>query len=104
MKIARTYPAAATLAEFVDRHDLTISMHQRLLDVYTSRLPRFWCRINNAEIMDAGLLSSATGDGDTEEAALDDLRRHLSRRRIAIGAYTPQRREIVVPELVGVGV
>jgi hypothetical protein len=61
-------------------------------------LARYWVRLRpHAEFMTRGMLGGLSGDGDTPEAAVIDLARHCAGKRIAIGAYTSERREIDAP-------
>jgi hypothetical protein len=84
------------LTEFADRHGLTVVIHER--DANRGRLPRYFAMFDPmAEVMENGMLGVAAGDGETPEEAMRKYAKSMAGRRIVIGAYTRNRKEIEVP-------
>lgn len=64
----------------------------------SSHSPRWVASIPRGEIMVDGCLLSALGSGATPAEALVELALALQGTRIAVGAYTPDRSEYLVPD------
>jgi hypothetical protein len=60
---------------------------------------RFYAQIENAEIMDGSMLRGTYGDGATPDEAIAAYAREISRKRLAINAMSPERREVEAPVL-----
>lgn len=60
---------------------------------------RYYAKFSCVEIMENGMLVGTYGDGRTPNEAVAAYAKQLSGKRIAVGAYTDNRREINVPEL-----
>lgn len=100
MRIERKLVPVEDFAEWVERHDLTVELHERGRD----RLPgieRFYAYIKGAEILDNGFLRGASMDADSEDRAIAGLPSLYSERVIVFDAYKPTRRELVCPRFKG---
>lgn len=95
MKIERNLLTRMTIEEFAEKHDLTMSVYERTGPI----LPRFYAYFRGAEVKEGDILIGISGDGDSEEEAIKDYAKQISTRRLVLGAYTPERREIDVPKL-----
>jgi len=65
-----------------------------------SGLPKFYVSFKKGESMEGGCLVSHSGNGNTVAEALQDYSKQISCRRMAFGAYTPERKEIQFPKIV----
>lgn len=65
-----------------------------------SGLPKFYVSFKDGESMEGGCLVSHFGNGNTVDEALQDYSNQISCRRMAFGAYTPNRKEIQFPKIV----
>ena len=93
MKIIRSYGNEPTdFVEFADKHNLDLKMG---IDVSGN----FYCSFVNAEYKDGVVLVSSSGRGETEEEAIKNYAKEISRKLLVIDAYTSSRREIQVPVL-----
>ena len=99
MKIRRTTihettTHEATISEFAEEHDLTLSVHEQ-------RGPcdygQFWVHFDDAEIKDAGCLLLVHGDGASELEAIADYAAKISSKRLVVNAYGENSREIDAP-------
>lgn len=103
MKINRETQPTETLESFCDKHGLTVSVKERPWSLIKNfGLDRFHASIVNAEVARDGCLIGVHGNGATEDAALSDYCARVSGERLAINAFRGDRREILVPRLVGV--
>lgn len=64
-----------------------------------SGLPQFYIHFKQGESMEGGCLVAHSGNGNTVDEALSDYCKQISCRRMAFGAYTPERKEIQFPKL-----
>jgi hypothetical protein len=94
MKIERRTFPTVTFDRFCERHDLTVEIDERPRWIC---LPRYIASIKNGETMRDGCLLGTYGNGDTEVSAVKDLERKLRGERLAVGAMTPERRNIQCP-------
>ena len=97
MKIKREDVPSMTIEQFADAHNLVMEVRER-------RRPegdpaRYYAHFENCEIGGDGILRGAFGDGRTPEDAIANYAAEITLKRIVIGAYTPERREIDVPRL-----
>jgi len=97
MKIKREDVPSMTLEQFADVHNLVMKVSER-------RRPegdpaRYCAHFENCEIGGDGFLRGEFGDGRTPEEAIANYAAAITLKRIVIGAYTPERREIDVPRL-----
>jgi hypothetical protein len=83
-----------TLAEYADALDMQI-----VITRYPNQNNRWSARFPNCELKVGSMLSSATGEGKSPNAALDALARELSGQRVVFNAGNDRRRECVVPTL-----
>ncbi len=96
MKIKRYNLDRMTIEEFANMYNLTMEIrerHPRDTD------DRFYAHFERAEVMRGGCLIGEYGNGRTEEDAIENYAVAISGKRLAIGAYTAERREIQVPVL-----
>jgi hypothetical protein len=85
-------PAAISLEEFANLHELTMELHQRYGGDWYARFAR-------CEVVNGKLLSASSGDGATEDAAMENYAQIISGQVITTdGGIT----HIIVPELGGV--
>lgn len=61
---------------------------------------KYYVSFETGEIMKGGCLISNTGNGNTIDEALLDYCKHISYKRMAFGAYTNNRVEIDIPQLI----
>jgi hypothetical protein len=88
-----------TLAAFGEQHRL-------LLVVTRQSEHRYTVDFESAEVMEGeqgGILSSTYGDADTPAAAALRYAELIQGQRLVIDAMRPERREIEVPVLDGIG-
>lgn len=86
-----------TIERFADLHGFDLEVIERR----DPELPRYYAHfVPSVEIMERGCLVSVSGNGKTIEEATWDYAEKLSLTRIAVEAYTSDRREIDVPRLV----
>lgn len=98
MKIERKDVPVSTIQAFADKHDLVMEVYER--GKGTSSNMRYWANFKGAEVKDGPILSGATGNGPTPEAAIADYAIKISGELLVIDAYRPTRREISVPRLI----
>lgn len=92
MNITREYEPDTDLEAFLERHGLSIVISKR---PRTDCLPIFMARFSPAvEISHNGCLMSLSGNGYTEDSAIEDLARKASNNKLIVGAYTENRKEI----------
>jgi len=85
-----------TIQEFAKQHGFVISVEKRSI----RKLPRYYACFDKVEVRGGGrLLISEYGDGRTPTEAIRAYAKAISGKLIVFGAYTPERREIKVPEL-----
>ncbi len=94
MKIEET--KKQNILDFESEHNLNLEIKSR---PKSYNLPRYIASFEKCEVKGIGVLTSSYGNGDTPTEAIRDYCQQLSREVIVIDAYTPKRREIVVPEL-----
>jgi hypothetical protein len=86
---------SCSLEAFAARHDLTISVRERARAL--GNLPRWIASFQHVEIMEGGMLRSASGNGETPEAAVADYARIIAGHRLVCNAYTSDRKEFQAP-------
>lgn len=96
MKIKRYSLDRMTIGEFADMHNLTMEIRERHP---RDESDRFYAHFERAEVIQGGCLIGEYGNGRTEEDAIASYAESISGKRLAIGAYTADRREIQVPVL-----
>jgi len=62
-------------------------------------LPIYWVSFEYAELMEHGTLCSAFGNGNTIDEAIQDYCKEIETKRMALHAYSDERREVVCPKL-----
>jgi len=65
-----------------------------------ARLSKYCVSFEGGEVSENSMLVGATGNGDTIDKALTDYCHQISNKRMAFGAYTPDRKEIKLPKLI----
>lgn len=89
---------ATAIESFATRHGLQMVVRERRKPIGAP--DRYYASFENVEVMNPpGFLLSTFGDGATPEEAVAAYAEEISMKRIAIGAYTSERREIEVPRL-----
>lgn len=96
MKIEEHFLKRMTLEGFADQHGLVMEVHERGQHPSPSR---FYARFKGVEISDRGMLISTFGNGCEPEIAMRAYAKEISEKVIVVGAFTSDRREIVVPIL-----
>jgi len=97
MKIKRENIPSMTIEQFADAHNLVMEVNER-------RRPegdpsRYYAHFEHCEVGGDGFLRGAYGNGATPEDAITEYAAAISLKRLVVGAYTPERREIDVPRL-----
>lgn len=64
-----------------------------------TRSSKYNAHIKGCEILIKNVLSGASGDGGTINAALRDLAKNISRQCLVFGAYSVSRREVNSPSV-----
>lgn len=101
MKIKREVIPEMTIEEFADANNLVMRVNERR--VPTTDPNRYYAYFEGCEVMESGFLISESGNGMTENDAINDYAKRISLKRIAFHAYGPDRLEINVPRLIGMG-
>jgi hypothetical protein len=96
MKIKRYNLDRMTIEAFAMKYNLTMEIRERNTKDSGSR---FYAEFEGAEVMRHGFLVGEFGNGRTEGEAINNYAKSISGKRLAIRAYTSQRREIKVPIL-----
>ena len=97
MKIEATLIPDMLIERFAVEHGLTMEIHERPRP--EGDRGRFYAHFKFCDVMENGCLVGMYGDGATDEDAIRNYAARISLRRIALNAYTPERREIEVPRL-----
>lgn len=85
-----------TLEEFADIINVDINLTR-----YANQDNRWCASFESAEIMRGGCLLSTYGDGTTPQEAISEYTEIIAGQKIAVGAYTDNRREYTVPKNIG---
>ena len=96
MSIVITPLERVHLSQFLDQNSL-------VLDVKEVKPGRWLARVNGAEVMSRGMLHSTYGEGYIAPVAIKDYVEKIVGQRIVVGAYTPKRRELEVPQTLHFG-
>ena len=83
-----------TLEEFAERHNLKMIVKERS---HIESPTRFYAYFDGAEFKDKSFLISMYGNGSNEQEAIYNYAREISGKLMVIGAYTDNRKEILVP-------
>ena len=84
--------------QFLDRK---IELKQEAYDRKHEGLPRYWVSLHGVELkVGNSLLQSVCGRGDTLASARRSLVEDISNKKIVINAFQPDRKEILVPQLI----
>ena len=95
MRIEREMQPRTTIEQFADLHDLTMLIRERPKDLW--RHGRFWASFEDCEEKGDGTLIGTYGNGDSEAEAIADYGEKISGKTLVIGAYTTDRKELLVP-------
>lgn len=99
MKIIRELIKRQTIEEFAVEHDLVMKIVERS----TTSSPvqdRFFCHFEHIEEKDGSCLISASGNGNTEQEAINDYAKRISEKYLVYNAYKDDRRTIMAPCLI----
>lgn len=103
MKIERKPADRQTLEAFADQHGLTMEIAERtrtdLARCFDYSKMRFYAAFKGVDVSDGCMLSNSHGNGGTEDEALQDYARQISGKKLVLGAFTAERREIYAPEI-----
>lgn len=83
-----------SLVEFCEKHALGLEVKERSSQ---SGLPRYYATLTEADVKQSSTLVGVYGNGGDAEEALQELVRALRGQRVVVGAGSPGRREIDVP-------
>ena len=101
MQIERKPANRQTLEAFADQHGLTMEIVERtrtdLARCFDYSKMRFYAGFKGVDVSDGCMLIGSVGNGGTEDDALRDYARQISGKKLVIGAFTPERREIWAP-------
>lgn len=61
---------------------------------------KYYVSFEGGEVMEGGCLIGSHGNGSTIDEAIKDYCRQVETKRMAFGAYTDNRKEVVLPKLV----
>ena len=64
------------------------------------RIPQYYVSFEGGEVMEGGCLVGLSGNGKTIDDAIKDYCREIETKRMAFGAYTENRKEVILPKLV----
>lgn len=85
---------------FEKTHDLELVVHERAKRMSDFTGYQFYCKFNNAEISDGFCLAGKFGNGNTPDEAIKNYCLEIGGgQTLVVGAYSEQRKEIVVPYL-----
>jgi hypothetical protein len=101
MRINRDVVPQSTLQEFAEKHDLVMRVIERGAS-RPSHAERYCAYFEHCEIKGAGVLIGVHGNGDTEDAAIEDYMRQISEKRLVVDAYQNSRTEITAPRFTAV--
>jgi len=101
MKIKRNLIERIDIADFAERHDLTIVVRERNINDMNELNIKdsFYAYFEGAEIKRDACLSSDFGGGNSEEGAISDYANRISGRLLVFNAYGRDRHEIQAPYL-----
>ena len=72
-------------SDFAAKHGLKVSVKERSARLAANhRLPRYYASFDHVEIMGRGMLSSASGNGETPDEAVHEYAKAISGSRLAI--------------------
>jgi hypothetical protein len=94
------YIAAKEILDLEKEIGFKLEANERPTHLQDSGLPRFYVSFKDGEVMQGGCLVSCSGNGNTVDEALKDYSKQISDKRLAFGAYTPQRKEIQFPKVI----
>jgi len=86
-----------SILDYIDTLNLNLKVNCRISP--DSPSSRFYASIDGIGIMKDGMLRGTFGNGETPEAAIKDYCKEITGEKIAIGAYTANRKEMIVPYL-----
>lgn len=91
------------VADFADQHGLTMKCVERTrTDLHPSfnyEAMHWYAYFENTDIKDGSMLCGSHRNGPTQAAAIKAYAQEISGKLLVVGAFTPERREIWVPEL-----
>jgi hypothetical protein len=94
MEIRRQHFTSSTIEDFAKANGLTMVVKERSPK---SEHPRYCAQFEDVEIKDGVMLTSAYGNGETEEEAIEAYSKDISGETIVLKAYKKGRLELVVP-------
>jgi hypothetical protein len=92
-------PLPTTLEEFAELHGLTMEVRERSKRQmqFNGGLSRYFASFDRVEVMEGGMLSCQSGNGDTPAEAIAAYLPTIVGQRIVVNAMRPSRKEIDVP-------
>ena len=103
MLIDRKPANRQTLEAFADQNGLTMEVAERtrtdLARCFDYSKMRFYAAFKGVDVSEGCMLSNSHGNGGTEDDALRDYARQISGKKLVIGAFTVERREVWAPEI-----
>lgn len=63
-------------------------------------LYRYYALFEDTAIMDSSCLLYAHGNGNTIDEAIKDYCYRISNKKVAVNAFTPSRRNLIIPKLI----
>lgn len=97
MKIENHFVEEMTIEDFADKHNLTMSVHERSK---IFNLPKFYAHFKDIEISKGMMLYSISGDGSTPEEAIVNYTSQISEQRLVTNAMRSSRKEILAPRFI----
>jgi len=101
MKIKRNLIERIDIADFAERHDLTIVVRERgYNDMVAFNVKHaFYAYFEGAEVKEGCCLVSSYGDGADEDDAILSYAQSISDKTLVFNAFGKDRREIKTPYL-----
>ena len=96
-----------SLEEFADEHNLVMEVVEREHhgNIYGNgyHVSRFYAHFKKVDIKEGFCLIGSTGNGETQEEAIEDYMREISNKLIVFDAFSEtDRKELWVPNLISV--
>lgn len=87
------------ILEFEKENNLCLEINERDAEMEAYTKCRYYVSFDNAEVKRIGVLTGASGNGNSVFEAVKEYCNEISKTTLVIGAYTDNRREIRVPIL-----
>lgn len=96
MTIKRYLVPESTIEAFAITHGLVMVVRERSADL--SEYGRYYAKFSDVDLHDGHFYCTCCGDGDSEEAAIEDYAQKISEQVVSVGPRP--RRDIRVPRLI----